>query len=88
MLYMQAGVTSWYTNHNLGHMDIPTKTRGIEYKVQYQEHGLYWKDIQRRHSTREAAEAAAYKYSNSRDVNVRLMEINMDTGKRQPITLA
>lgn len=69
-------------------MQIPTRDRGVQYKVQYYDLTVMgWKDIQKRHDTYEEAKAAAKAYARERYTDVRLMEIDNNTKTRRPLTL-
>ena len=67
---------------------IPHTARGLAYKVQfYEEHTMSWRDVQKRYAFKSQAIVAAFALLNKNEVRVRLMELNLDTGKREPVAI-
>lgn len=70
-------------------MDIPARSRGKAYKVQYRDPvSLSWMDVQKRHTDRGSAVTAAQQYAKAHTVEVRLMELDLDSGRRMPVALS
>ena len=67
---------------------IPHTKKGLAYKVQfYEEHTMSWRDIQKRYDHEYDALSAAAALRVKKSVKVRLMVLDLDTGKREPKTI-
>lgn len=64
---------------------VPHTKKGLAWKVQfYEAHTMSWRDVQKRHAVLSDAIDAAYALNEKTEQPVRLMVLDLDTGKRDP----